>query len=128
MEWSAKHFTIKGDPRIACSHCGECHMNQAFMSKLDALRDLYGHPIMLTSGYRCPDHPVEARKSKSGAHTTGKAVDIACSREEAYHILEVAMRLKFAGIGINQRGAARFIHLDDADPDYRRPRPTIWSY
>lgn len=34
----------------------------------------------------------------------------------------------FTGIGINQKGGNRFIHLDDCGPTTGRPRPTMWSY
>jgi len=35
------------------------------------------------------------------------------------------MDMNFKGIGVQQKGAGRFIHLDDwASPN----RPTVWSY
>ncbi len=113
--------------------CGKCdsdgtEMNVAFMNQVQRLRELYGKPLTITSPYRCPQHPVEARKATPGAHTLGCAVDIACSGAQAVEILRLAMTLPFTGIGIDQKGGGRFIHLDMAPAAAGRPRPTIWSY
>jgi hypothetical protein len=47
------------------------------------------------------------------------------NRADAYRLAKLAFDHGFTGIGINQKGGGRFIHVDDlADA----PRPTIWSY
>ena len=84
--------------------------------------------FVVSSGYRCPNHSIEAKKSKPGTHTTGLAVDILCRGEEAYKIITYAQEYGFTGIGVNQKGSGRFIHLDIADHSEERPRPTVWSY
>jgi zinc D-Ala-D-Ala carboxypeptidase len=40
----------------------------------------------------------------------------------------VALKHGITGVGVNQKGGARFIHLDDLEPTGHFPRPTIWSY
>ena len=37
-------------------------MNPKLLEMLDQLREAYGYPIKLTSTYRGPDHPIEAKK------------------------------------------------------------------
>ena len=63
---------------------------------------------------------------------TGKAeMDgefILIDRENAYNLLKIAFTVGFTGIGVNQKGGARFLHLDTIDNSPNRPRPTIWSY
>lgn len=117
---------------LECRHTGECKMDANFMAKLDALREAYGKPITLSSAYRHPSHPVEARKRSTspGAHTTGRAADILCSRSQAHRILTLAMTSEmFTGIGVQQKGSGgRFIHLDDLEGTINQPRPTVWSY
>ena len=108
-----------------CSHCGKNEMKPEFLSKLQALRMAYGKPMRITSGYRCPEHPIEARKEKPGSHAAGYAADIAVTGEQALRVIEVALRHGIKRIGVNQKGGGRFIHLD-TDPD--RPSPAIWSY
>jgi zinc D-Ala-D-Ala carboxypeptidase len=111
-----------------CNHTGKNEMQHSAMSKLQALRTAYGKPINITSGYRHPSHPIEAKKKKPGAHSTGLAFDIACSHVEAYNILTIALALGFSGIGISQTGSGRFIHLDTIESNPDQPRPHVWSY
>lgn len=117
-----KFFTSK---EFACSHCGRVEMDQAFVDKLNTLRANVGFPLKVTSGYRCSEHPVEAKKSATGAHTTGKAADFGVQGALAHALLTEAMKLGFKGIGVQQKGGGRFIHLDDWDNENR---PTVWSY
>jgi len=94
------------------------------MFRLQLLRARYNKPLTISSGYRCPQHPIEVKKASSGAHTTGKAADIAVQGAEAHKILMLALDMNFKGIGVQQKGTGRFIHLDDWDNN----RPTVWSY
>ena len=125
MDWSIwPNFT---EAEFKCSHTGKCRMHAGFMDRLQQLRTRYGRPMVITSGYRDATHPIEARKASPGAHSTGRAADIAVDRGEAYALLKMALELGFTGIGINQKGSGRFIHLDDL-PGGDHLRPTIWSY
>lgn len=116
--------------RCKCGACGStgAEMDAAFMEHLQTLRERYGKAIAVSSAYRCRQHPVEAGKSGVGAHVLGLAVDIRCQGAEAVAILRLALALPFTGIGISQKGASRFVHLDIAPVGGPLPRPTIWSY
>tara|TARA_R100000697_G_scaffold232_2_gene597 strand:+ start:247 stop:564 length:318 start_codon:yes stop_codon:yes gene_type:complete len=105
-------------------------MDSDFVSKLNDLRMAYGKPMKINSGFRDVTHPIEAKKSSPGAHTTGKAADISVSRGDAFYLLSLALQKGFTGIGIAQKGsgASRFLHLDTIENSSERPRPTIWSY
>jgi uncharacterized protein YcbK (DUF882 family) len=123
MRWeNYPNFTEK---ELACTFTGKCFMMEHFMEKLQELRIAYGKPLIITSGFRDPKHPVEQAKKRPGVHTRGIAVDIACDGQEAYKIVRLAINLGFKGIGIKQKASGRFIHLDTFDQD---PRPNIWSY
>lgn len=101
-----------------------------FLWKVDQLRKACGFPLHGNSWYRSPEH--NARVSSTGLtgpHTTGRAVDISCAREQCHIVLAKAMELGyFTGIGIKQKGASRFVHLDDLTTEDGFPRPTVWSY
>ena len=101
--------------------CGKCD---------STLRTICEFPFIINSGYRCPSHPAEKNKDFVGAHGCGLAVDIAVSYEEAIQLLKHALNTGlFTGIGVNQKGDGRFIHLDIAtDMDVNAPRPHIWTY
>lgn len=98
------------------------------MEMLTELRVAYAKPLRVTSAYRDITHPIEAKKSKPGAHATGKAADIAVERGEAYEVLKLALEIGFTGIGVAQKGSGRFLHLDICEPEDGMIRPTVWSY
>ena len=105
-------------------------MKQSFLVHLDELRRRCDFPFVITSGYRTPEYNNQVSSSGlNGAHTTGKAADISVSHENAYKLLQIAFNMSvFTGIGINQKGNARFIHLDTCDKTDGLPRPAVWSY
>lgn len=107
--------------------CG-CGMlpKQDFMDKVQKLRDHVGFPLPVSSAARCAKHNARVSSTGStGPHTTGRAIDLQVERENAYNVLKTALELGlFTGIGIQQKGSGRFIHLDDLETG----RPTVWSY
>ena len=111
-----------------CKQTGENAMHPEFMARLQQLRSEFNAPMIISSGYRSPRHSVEAKKAQPGAHALGRACDVAVSGLAALRLVELAIAHGFTGIGINQKGSGRFIHLDDISGNQRFPRPTIWSY
>ena len=100
-------------------------MDRALLIMLDNLREVYGYPIKLTSTYRSPEHPIEAKKAKPGEHTHGAAVDIACIGGEAtYKLVKAAIEVGFTRIGISRKN--NFVHVGVG---YEGAPPiTIWTY
>jgi zinc D-Ala-D-Ala carboxypeptidase len=123
MSW--KNFKLE---EFSCKHCGKNEINHKLIDKLQLLRDDLGFPLVISSGYRCSEHPIEAKKSKPGTHAEGIAVDIAVSHEKALEVLYKGIAHGFKGIGVNQKGNGRFIHLDIGEMEDGRPRPHLWSY
>lgn len=126
-DWS-KYAPYFKEAEFRCKHTGKCLMSEVYMDRLLSLRIAYGKPMKPTSGYRDKTHPIEAKKSTTGTHTTGRAADFAVEGGNAYRLVELAYQYGFTGIGVQQKGAGRFIHLDDCAPAAGRPRPTMWSY
>lgn len=113
---------------FACKHTGACHMRRDFMAALQRIRNDFG-PMRITSGYRHPTHPVEARKGHTtGEHTQGAACDVAVSGADALRLIQVALARGITRIGVQQKGAAntRFIHLGMGGRGLASP--AIWSY
>jgi zinc D-Ala-D-Ala carboxypeptidase len=82
-------------------------------------------PLFSRQPIAAADHPIEKRKDKPGSHSTGRAVDVAVTGEQALKVIEAALEMGFARVGVNQKGSGRFIHLDKA---HGFPAPAIWSY
>jgi uncharacterized protein YcbK (DUF882 family) len=121
VEWS-RDPNFKRDEFTCRCGCGRNEMKPEFLERLQALRSVYGKPLHITSGYRCPQHPVEAAKAQPGMHATGLAADIGISGSEAVALLRLALDAGFRGVGVQQKGNGRFIHVD------LREVPTVWSY
>jgi uncharacterized protein YcbK (DUF882 family) len=100
-------------------------MNSKLLLMLDNLREVYGYPIILTSTYRSPEHPIEAKKDKPGEHSHGAAVDIACVGGEAtFKLVKAAIDIGFTRIGISRK--KNFVHVGIG---YKSaPSTTIWTY
>jgi zinc D-Ala-D-Ala carboxypeptidase len=111
---------------FACKHCGQNLTNEDFLAKLNRFGEKLLFPVIVSSGYRCPEHNQKVSKTgPKGPHTTGRAVDLAVRGEQAYIVLrEALISGAFTGIGVNQKGESRFIHLDDLKDN----RPAVWSY
>jgi len=119
------YFTAK---ELTCKcGCNTLEFDLTFLETLNKIREECNFPFVVSSAYRCPNHPVEARKVKPGAHSTGKAVDILCSGEDALEVIRVAQANGIKRIGVQQKGSGRFIHLDACTEKDGYPT-AIWSY
>ena len=113
-----------------CKHCGANKMSREFITQLDELRRRCGFTLIVTSGYRCPVHNQRVSTTgPNGPHTTGQAVDLGVSRQRGHDVLRHAMAMGvFTGVGVQQKGVSRFLHLDTLQEPQHAPRPTVWSY
>lgn len=111
-----------------CTHTGKCDMLKSTMDRLLLVRKEFNAPMNISSGYRDPSHPIEAAKDEPGAHTLGCSVDVLVAGGDAIRLVQIALKHGFTGIGVQQKGAKRFIHLDDYEGSSSMPRPWLWSY
>lgn len=126
LDWSLYPNFSPGE--FECQETGENEMQPEFMEQLQALRAMFGKPMIISSGYRSPRHSIEAAKGKPGVHAMGKACDVLVSGEYALRLVGLAIKCGFTGIGVKQKGNNRFIHLDTGTIADGLPRPFIWSY
>ena len=134
QEWRWPNFTLH---EMACRGtdcqgtgvgCGTCEMVPAFMDLLQQIRNEYGKPMIVTSGYRCPAHNAKVSTTgKNGPHVLGEAVDIKVYGRDAHRLIKIAIAYGMTGIGVKQHGPhdGRFVHLDTLQGE---TRPWIWSY
>lgn len=125
MPWDPA-FTPNFHPDELACKCGRCDslhdMQNDFMVKLQAIRAEFG-PMTVTSGFRCPEHPVEKRKKRPGSHAQGTAADIAVTNTtRRYELIRLALKHGILGIGI----ATGFVHLDSGHK--HAARPAAWKY
>jgi uncharacterized protein YcbK (DUF882 family) len=94
-------------------------MEAEFMELVDELRHQCGFPFVITSGYRSPQHPIEAKKDKPGTHAQGIAADIKVINAADRFSLSKALELGFTGIGVENG----FVHVDT-----RGSTSVMWLY
>lgn len=104
-----------------CKHCGGAHkMKPEVMKNVQSLREIYGKPLVLTSAWRCEDHPNEIRKLKPGQHNQGTAVDIKVTDGAmSYELIKIGLALDATGFAVG----GGFVHLD-----WRESTPAAWRY
>lgn len=109
----AKWFT---DEEFSCNHCGELPeggMNPILVERLDRLREMYGHPIYVSSGYRCTEHNQAVGGVSDSQHIKGNACDIWVNGDyQAFYNLVINSEL-FDSVGYYPY--QEFVHVDVRD-------------
>ena len=71
---------------------------------LDAVRERFGKPIRVNSGYRCPKHNAEVGGVPNSQHMRGEAADIAPAGFKSSKVQEFKSELERMGKIIEQLG------------------------
>ena len=112
-----KYFKLED---FDCQETGENEMSIEVIERLDGLRSVCGFPFIVTSGYRSPNHSIEAKKEQPGQHAQGIAADIkVVGGAQRRLLVEKALNMGFTGIGVDKN----FIHVD-----IRTTTPVLWVY
>ena len=82
---------------------------------LQPLRDAWGGPIFINSGYRCPELNKAVGGVETSQHTKGEAAD--CGVTDPYSFAKMAKRMK---VGFDQMIVyPSFVHLSHKDGENR---------
>ena len=104
-----------------CPCCGELppdfgvYNYEDFFELFDDIREEWGKPIIINSGYRCPKHNSYVGGSPLSAHLFGMALDLDCKDDcevdELYnHITSMYPSFRIG----TYKGDSTFIHIDRA--------------
>lgn len=103
---------------FACKHCNKVLIDEKLVQGLQKLREKYDTSLIITSGYRCINHPLSGGRETS-QHTKGKAADFTFG--DKFNILEVFNSCvninEFRRIGIYSGG---YMHVDN------KPEKLYW--
>jgi uncharacterized protein YcbK (DUF882 family) len=110
-----------------CSNvsCNEQRLSFDLFDRLTKVREDFGTPLRVTSGYRCHEYQMELRargyETAAGVsqHEMGNACDIQPTRQGMIGLLEHMVVKYFKAVGIAQS----FIHIDTRADKERR-----WGY
>ena len=110
------HFNVM-EFRCQCGGNHETLISSELIEKLEALyATLNCSKIIVTSGYRCPEHDKAVGGTSSGQHTKGTAADVCCYGQDGQPISSKtvcckAQDLGFTGIS-NITSSYQYTHLD----------------
>jgi len=93
--------------------------------KMDAIREMLGHPVLVSSGYRNAEVNALVRGSKTSAHMQGLAVDFTCPGYG--NPLAVAKAILASGIEFDQliHEFGSWVHIGFAEPGKPSRRQTL---
>jgi uncharacterized protein YcbK (DUF882 family) len=121
-ELTSNHFKAN---ELRC-HCSKCKtqepnkINHEALTALERVRTELGESMVITSAYRCCNHPDEVKKKSPGQHNQGFAFDVSVGwGAKRIRITELALKHGFKGFGFSNS----FLHLD-----YRKGIKTSWGY
>jgi zinc D-Ala-D-Ala carboxypeptidase len=98
------------------------HMDSEFLLLLDQIREQYGRPIHINSGYRTAERNRMVGGKADSAHLRGLAADLRCDNSRDRHDLLEAI----FSVGIHRVGIAKsFIHIDN---DKSKAERVVWLY
>ena len=97
-------------------------LDPKLIAMLDVAREAAGVPIVITSGFRSPEHNSTVGGVESSSHTKGLAVDVRSPNDQ--YGKQVAFGLGQAGF----KRAGFYSHHIHVDVDYEtKPTPAKWQ-
>lgn len=106
-DWRWKNFSPR---EIACKGTGQLLVDETALDKLQELREKLGIPLIITSGYRSPEHNKAVGGVPNSAHMKGIAFDIRMDNQDP-DVFEIAAReVGFRGFGYYPKQG--FMHID----------------
>lgn len=88
--------------------CAETLHDPVLSEQLQKIRNHFGKPLHITSGYRCEKHNATIGGTANSRHTKGQAADFYISGVEPGEIARFAESIGILGIGLYDS----FVHID----------------
>ncbi len=127
MTIQTRNFNPVDDPKLLCTcgHelCDKRSISQKHLNRIQYGRVLLGHPLIITSGGRCPYHPNEIHRTTPADHQKQEAGDVRVDGSTRGNVVRAGIDAGCNAIGI----AKTFVHWG-----YRKDLPvghiTMWVY
>lgn len=94
-----------------CSRCSETLLDTALIDILQKIRNHYGKPVNINSGYRCSKHNVEVGGANGSHHVKGMAADIVVKGVEPIEVARYAESIGIKRIGYYDANHGNFVHI-----------------
>lgn len=115
----SKNFTSKEFDCHGKNCCNETEIDLQLIEFLQKIRDHFGKPLHISSGYRCPVHNRNVGGATGSRHGKGMAADIYINGVEPAEIAKYAESIGIKGIGLYEtKNDGFFVHIDTRDSKY----------
>lgn len=104
-----------------CRCCGCVKLHPELLVKLENLREAWGSPLLLTSGFRCAQHNRKVDGAESSLHLLGQAADVVVPEANQREFTEAAEKEGFDQV--IPYGKRNFVHLGIFGRDERISLP-----
>lgn len=130
MNWTKIKYFKEFEFRCKCG-CGYDFIDPFLVETLDELRSLYGRPIKVNSGCRCPKHNIDVGGASQSFHIciprrglAAQAADITpvgrVDRDTMWELQQACLQI--IGVKYGLIRYTSFLHLDTRDKPYRGRR------
>ena len=93
--------------------CSQTIIDDKLVEYLQKIRNHFGKPITITSGYRCPTHNRAIGGATASQHAKGCACDIVVSGVTPAEVAKYAESIGVLGIGLYETNSdGHFVHID----------------
>ncbi len=94
--------------------CSTVKIDEQLVDYLQKIRDHFGKPVTVSSGYRCPTHNGATKNaSNTSRHTKGQAADIVVKGVAPAEVAKYAESIGIKGIGLYEtKNDGYFVHVD----------------
>lgn len=93
--------------------CSTTLIDDDLVKYVQKIRDHFGKPITVTSGYRCPTHNKNIGGATGSRHSKGQAADIVVSGVAPAEVAKYAESIGIKGIGLYETNKdGHFTHVD----------------
>ena len=96
-----------------CGKCETTYIDEKLVVFLQQIREKFGKPVRINSGYRCSAHNRAVGGATGSRHTKGQAADISVSGVEPKEVAKFAESIGVKGIGLySSNSDGYFCHID----------------
>ena len=117
-----KYFDYSEFDQPGLEGSGKKFMNKDFLKLLDVIRQKYGKPMKINSGYRSEEYNKKIGGVANSSHMKGIAVDVSITTSaDRWKFIKACYEVGVTRIGIGNT----FVHIDI---DNEKTGKLIWDY
>lgn len=109
----SKNFQVREFSCHGSGCCGETLVDEKLVEYLQKIREHFGQPVTLNSGYRCAVHNKAVGGAGGSLHVKGQAADISVKGVAPAEVAKYAESIGVLGIGLYETDKdGYFVHID----------------